>query len=125
MVLPPPGPEDEQAAAGLAEDLDDGGAPRERAGLLAEQLHECLAWVVDRVGASVHAELDAQLVVERGAQGASDSEEVCEAVEAATAYWNKHKHPFVWGWHRRHRPMRKPGIAAAQMSINLPDEPLN
>jgi len=40
-------------------------------------------------------------------------EEVCQAVEAATAYWNKHKHPFVWGRRRRHRPKRKPGIAAA------------
>ena len=40
-------------------------------------------------------------------------EEVCQAVEAATAYWNKHKHPLVWGQRRRHRPRRKPGIAAA------------
>jgi hypothetical protein len=24
-------------------------------------------------------------------------EEVCNAVEAATAYWNKHRHPFKWG----------------------------
>jgi transposase len=39
-------------------------------------------------------------------------DEVCQAVEAATAYWNKHKHPFVWGRRRRHRPTRKPGIAA-------------
>lgn len=40
-------------------------------------------------------------------------EEVCQAVEAATAYWNKHKHPFVWGRRRRHRVKRSPGIAAA------------
>jgi transposase len=39
-------------------------------------------------------------------------EEVCRAVEEATAYWNKHRHPFVWGRRRRHRPRRKPGIAA-------------
>jgi transposase len=38
-------------------------------------------------------------------------EEVCQAVEAATAYWNKHRHPFVWGRRRRHRPRRQPGIA--------------
>ena len=55
-------------------------------------------------------------------------EEVCEAVEAATAYWNKHRHPFKWGERRRHRrrslattpvrtfwnhrqPVRHPGIA--------------
>jgi hypothetical protein len=38
-------------------------------------------------------------------------EEVCEAVKEATAYWNKHRHPFVWGQRRRHRPRRCPGIA--------------
>jgi transposase len=55
-------------------------------------------------------------------------EEVCQAVEAATAYWNKHRHPFKWGERRRHRrrsnltapirtfwnhrqPVRQPGIA--------------
>ena len=39
-------------------------------------------------------------------------EEVCRAVEEATAYWNRHRHPFVWGRRRRHRPRRRPGIAA-------------
>ena len=24
-------------------------------------------------------------------------EEVCRAVDEATAFWNKHRHPFVWG----------------------------
>jgi transposase len=38
-------------------------------------------------------------------------EEVRAAVAAATAYWNKHRHPFVWGRRRRHRPKRQPGIA--------------
>ena len=38
--------------------------------------------------------------------------EVVAAVEAATAYWNAHKHPFVWGRRRRHRTPRRPGIAA-------------
>jgi transposase len=55
-------------------------------------------------------------------------EEVCQAVEAATAYWNQHRHPFKWGERRRHRrrraaeapirtfwnhrqPVRQPGIA--------------
>lgn len=32
--------------------------------------------------------------------------EISEAVEAATAYWNAHKHPFVWGRRRRHQPHR-------------------
>jgi hypothetical protein len=39
-------------------------------------------------------------------------EEVCAAVGRATAYWNGHRHPFVWGRRRRHRPRRAPGIAA-------------
>jgi hypothetical protein len=39
-------------------------------------------------------------------------EEVCRAVEAATAYWNKHRHPLLWGRRRRHRPRRRPGIAS-------------
>jgi DDE superfamily endonuclease len=37
--------------------------------------------------------------------------EISQAVEAATAYWNAHAHPFVWGHRRRHRPRRQPGIA--------------
>jgi transposase len=37
--------------------------------------------------------------------------QVAEAIEEATAYWNAHKHPYVWGRHRRHHPPRKPGIA--------------
>src|SRR3954447_1858820 len=39
--------------------------------------------------------------------------EIEQAVERATAYWNEHKHPFVWGRRLRHRPCRRPGIAAA------------
>ena len=38
-------------------------------------------------------------------------DEICAAVEAATTYWNAHRHPFVWGRRRRHRPQRQPGIA--------------
>jgi len=38
-------------------------------------------------------------------------EAICAAVEAATSYWNAHRHPFVWGRRRRHRPRRQPGIA--------------
>lgn len=34
------------------------------------------------------------------------------AVERATAYWNAHRHPFIWGRRRRHRPRRSPGVAA-------------
>lgn len=38
-------------------------------------------------------------------------EQVCEAIAKATAYWNAHRHPFVWGRRRRHRPRRSSGIA--------------
>lgn len=38
-------------------------------------------------------------------------EEICTAVKRATAYWNDHRHPFVWGRRRRHRPTRRSGIA--------------
>jgi transposase len=34
------------------------------------------------------------------------------AVGRATAYWNAHRHPFVWGRRRRHRLRRSPGVAA-------------
>jgi len=37
-------------------------------------------------------------------------EEICHAIDQATTYWNEHRHPFVWGRRRRHRP-RRPGIA--------------
>lgn len=38
-------------------------------------------------------------------------QEVCDAVAKATAYWKAHRHPFVWGRRRRHRPRRSSGIA--------------
>ena len=38
--------------------------------------------------------------------------EIEQAVERATAYWNTHKHPFIWGRRRRHRPPRRFSIAA-------------
>lgn len=37
--------------------------------------------------------------------------QICAAVEAATTYWNAHRHPFIWGRRCRHRPRRRPGIA--------------
>lgn len=39
-------------------------------------------------------------------------QQVCDAIQAATAYWNQHRHPFVWGQRRRRRSHRLPGIAA-------------
>jgi len=38
-------------------------------------------------------------------------DQVCQAIEAATAYWNAHRHPFRWGRRRRHRSRRQAGIA--------------
>jgi len=38
--------------------------------------------------------------------------EIEQAVERATAYWNEHKHPFIWGRRRRHRTPRRLGLAA-------------
>jgi hypothetical protein len=38
--------------------------------------------------------------------------EIEQAVRRATAYWNEHKRPFLWGRRRRHRTPRRPGIAA-------------
>jgi transposase len=37
--------------------------------------------------------------------------QVCQAVAAATDYWNTHRHPFVWGQRQRRRPARPAGIA--------------
>jgi hypothetical protein len=34
-----------------------------------------------------------------------------DAITRATAYWNAHRHPFVWGQRRRHRPRRASGVA--------------
>ncbi|HEY3992635.1 MAG TPA: transposase [Ktedonobacteraceae bacterium] len=33
-------------------------------------------------------------------------QEVSQAVEEATACWNAHKHPLLWGRRRRHQPLR-------------------
>ncbi|GHO51392.1 transposase [Ktedonospora formicarum] len=38
-------------------------------------------------------------------------EQVCDAIDRATVYWNAHRHPFVWGRRRRHRHRRSSGIA--------------
>lgn len=38
-------------------------------------------------------------------------EDVCQAVQEATRYWNAHRHPFVWGRRRRHKRSRLPGLA--------------
>jgi hypothetical protein len=39
-------------------------------------------------------------------------EEIEQAIVAATVYWNKHRHPFVWGRNRHQRSKRSSGIAA-------------
>ena len=37
--------------------------------------------------------------------------EMIEPIRRATAYWNEHKHPYVWGRRRRHRTPRRHGVA--------------
>jgi len=37
--------------------------------------------------------------------------DVCAAVVAATASWNAHRHPFVWGRRKRRRAARRAGLA--------------
>ena len=37
-------------------------------------------------------------------------DELCQAIRDATAYWNAHRHPFVWGHQRRHQPRRTSGV---------------
>jgi DDE superfamily endonuclease len=44
-------------------------------------------------------------------------DEIVKAVEEATAYWNKHRHPYIWGRRRRHRPRRKSGSAALPKAV--------
>lgn len=38
-------------------------------------------------------------------------DEIQVAIRRATSYWNEHRHPFVWGQRRRHKPHRQPGLA--------------
>lgn len=38
-------------------------------------------------------------------------EEIAAAVAAATAYWNDHRHPFIWGRRNRRRRARPSGIS--------------
>jgi transposase len=38
-------------------------------------------------------------------------DEIVQAVDAATRYWNQHRHPFVWGQRRSLRSCRQPGVA--------------
>ena len=52
--------------------------------------------------------------------------EIEEAVERATAYWNDHRHPFVWGRRRRHRQSRRLGHRRrAKSYTDLADAPLS
>jgi len=66
------------------------GAGKQADGALAHTLLECLA---------------------------RDRREDAAAVREATAYWNAHKYPFVWGRRRRHRSARKAGIALVPAGV--------
>lgn len=39
-------------------------------------------------------------------------EQIEVAIEEARDYWNAHRRPYVWGKRKRHRAVRKPGLAA-------------
>jgi hypothetical protein len=41
-------------------------------------------------------------------------QEIVETAEAATAYWNEHKHPFVWSKRRRHPASRHSALLCFQ-----------
>jgi transposase len=43
---------------------------------------------------------------------------ICQAVAAATAYWNTHRHPFLWGRRRRHRARRCPGVGLVPAAVS-------
>lgn len=43
-------------------------------------------------------------------RGFATWETVCAAIDAATGYWNAHRHPFVWGRRPRRRRARPTGI---------------
>ena len=47
------------------------------------------------------------------------AEEVAQSVALATAYWNAHRHPFVWGRRRSHQPRRKPGLLSPLIFAKL------
>src|SRR4051794_16603166 len=56
--------------------------------------------------------------------------EIEEAVRRATAYWNEHKHPFLWDRRRRHRAPAAPGSpprgrCRAKSRNNLADAPIS
>jgi len=38
-------------------------------------------------------------------------DQIVTAVADATAYWNAHRHPYIWGRRRRHKPRRQLGVA--------------
>ncbi|WP_247895228.1 hypothetical protein [Azospirillum brasilense] len=45
--------------------------------------------------------------------------EIEQAIERATAYWNQHKHPFIWGRRRRHRTPHRLGVAAVPIPSRI------
>ena len=50
---------------------------------------------------------------------------ICQAVKLATAYWNKHKHPFHWGRRGAIDPVERPVSRRHQVFKHLSDEPLS
>jgi transposase len=46
-------------------------------------------------------------------------EAVARAVDEATAYWNAHRHPFVWGRRKRRTKARQAGIAHLPFAASI------
>lgn len=45
-------------------------------------------------------------------------EQVTQAIQAATNYWNKYKHPFIWGRRRRHQRRQGSEVTALPVTWN-------
>ena len=51
-------------------------------------------------------------------------DEVVQAIEGATAYWNKYKHPFIWGRRRRHQRRQTAEVTALPVTWNRRRRPI-
>ena len=46
-------------------------------------------------------------------------EEIEAAIAKATIYWNEHRHPYIWGRRRRHRPAKRLGVAGMPRVVSV------
>ena len=99
LTLRPPTDDETRAIDRLAHARTESALPR-RCARARDRAH---ARAVRGDGAAVALALKGRRLATR--------EEVCRAVERATAYWNTHHHPFLWGSRRkRRRAARSAGL---------------